>query len=302
MTQSSSSPDRSLSRYIQETRVYPMLAPEEEAKLARRWRDRKDRTAVDKLVTSHLRLVIKTAMGYRGYGQPVADLIAAGNVGLMRAVKRFDPDRGFRFSTYALWWIRSSIQEHILHTWSLVKVGTTGNQKKLFFNLRKLKSQMHITNSDDLAQENVSRIADLLSVPEGDVIDMNRRMAGPDSSLNAPIGDDDGAQWLDWLEDSEENQEARLSRNQETDARRRELQAAIGGLSERERHILVNRRLSEVPPTLEHLSQRYGISPERVRQIEMRAFEKVQKYMVNIAGRSDLAGGGRSLYPVQPGT
>lgn len=264
-----------------------MLSPEEETKLARRWRKRKDRSAVNKLVTSHLRLVVKTAMGYRGYGQPIADLIAAGNVGLMRAVERFDPERGFRFSTYALWWIRSSIQEHILHTWSLVKVGTTGNQKKLFFNLRKLKSQMHITDSDDLAQENVTRIADLLNVPTGDVIDMNRRMAGPDSSLNAPIGDDDGAQWIDWLEDSDESQEARLSRDQEAKARRRELNEAIGGLSERERHILVNRRLSEAPPTLEHLSRRYGISPERVRQIEMRAFEKVQKYMVNLAERPE---------------
>ncbi len=284
-TSSYSSPDRSLSRYIQATRIYPMLSPEEETKLARRWRRHKDRTAVDKLVTSHLRLVVKTAMGYRGYGQPISDLIAAGNVGLMRAVERFDPERGFRFSTYARWWIRSSIQEHILHTWSLVKVGTTGNQKKLFFNLRKLKNHMRITDSDDLSPENLARVADLLNVPENDVIDMNRRMAGPDSSLNAPIGDDNGAQWLDWIEDAAEDQESRLSQDQEMNARRRELNDAIGGLSERERHILVNRRLSETPPTLEHLSRRHGISPERVRQIEMRAFEKVQKYMVNLADR-----------------
>jgi RNA polymerase sigma-32 factor len=279
--ESSSTPDRSLSRYIQETRHYPMLAPEEEAKLAQRWRRRKDRTALDKLVTSHLRLVVKTAMGFRGYGQPISDLIAAGNVGLMRAVKRFDPDRGFRFSTYALWWIRSSIQEYILHTWSLVKVGTTGTQKKLFFNLRKLKSQLHINDSDDLAPEHVERIADLLGVPENEVIDMNRRMAGPDNSLNAPVGDEDGVQWLDWIEDGTDNQESRLSQSQEMTERRRELHAAMGELTERERHILVNRRLAEVPPTLEHLSRRYGISPERVRQIEMRAFEKVQKHMVN---------------------
>ena len=280
-TQAASTPDRGLSRYIQETRTYPMLAPEEEAKLAQRWRSKKDRAALDKLVTSHLRLVVKTAMGFRGYGQSISDLIAAGNIGLMRAVKRFDPERGFRFSTYALWWIRSSIQEHILHSWSLVKVGTTGTQKKLFFNLRKLKSQMRINETDDLADENVSRIADLLNVPKSDVIDMNRRMAGPDNSLNAPVGDEEGgAQWLDWLEDPSENQELRLARNQEMDERRRELSAAIDELTERERHILINRRLTDVPPTLEHLSHRYGISPERVRQIEMRAFEKVQRFMV----------------------
>jgi RNA polymerase sigma-32 factor len=284
---SASSPDRSLTRYIQETRAYPMLSPEEEIKLANLWRKRKDRRALDKLVTSHLRLVVKTAMGFRGYGQPISDLIAAGNVGLMRAVKRFDADRGFRFSTYALWWIRSSIQEYILHSWSLVKVGTTGTQKKLFFNLRKVKSQMHMNETDDLAPENVARIADLLNVPESEVIDMNRRMAGPDNSLNAPVGDEDGGmQWLDWIEDPNENQEARLSQNQETTQRRRELTAAMDGLTERERHILVNRRLAEVPPTLEHLSRRYGISPERVRQIEMRAFEKVQKHMVSAAHRT----------------
>lgn len=286
-TQGASSPDRGLSRYIQETRAYPMLAPEEEARLAQRWRSKKDRDALDKLVTSHLRLVVKTAMGFRGYGQSISDLIAAGNVGLMRAVKRFDPDRGFRFSTYALWWIRSSIQEHILHSWSLVKVGTTGTQKKLFFNLRKLKNQMRINDTEDLADENVSRIADLLNVPESDVIDMNRRMAGPDNSLNAPVGDDDGgAQWLDWLEDPSENQELNLARNQEMDERRRELNAAIDELSERERHILIKRRLTDVPPTLEHLSRRFGISPERVRQIEMRAFEKVQRFMVGTPERA----------------
>jgi RNA polymerase sigma-32 factor len=279
-SEEATSPDRSLSRYIQETRAYPMLSPDEELRLARRWRKNKDRAAVDKLVTSHLRLVVKTAMGYRGYGQPISDVIAAGNVGLMSAVKRFDPDRGFRFSTYALWWIRSSIQEHILHGWSLVKVGTTGSQKKLFFNLRKLKNQLQITERSDMANENVLRIADYLSVPKDDVISMNRRMAGPDNSLNVPRGENGTDQWLDWLEDQSESQETCLARNQEMDHQRRELSAAIDQLTERERHILVKRRLTDEPPTLEHLSRQYGISAERVRQIEMRAFEKVQKCMV----------------------
>ena len=276
-------PEGSLSRYLQEIRKFPMLEPEEEFILAKRWREHEDIEAAHKLVTSHLRLVAKMAMGYRGYGLPIGEVIAEGNVGLMQAVKRFDPDRGFRLATYAMWWIRASIQEYILHSWSLVKIGTTAAQKKLFFNLRKMKAQLHALEEGDLTPEHVSEIADKLNVSDTEVISMNRRLAAPDYSLNAAVRGDGDAEWQDWLVDEAPSQERVLGETEELDERRALLKQAMKGLSERERHILDERRLKDEPTTLEDLSKKYGISRERVRQIEVRAFEKTQKAMRNAA-------------------
>jgi RNA polymerase sigma-32 factor len=268
-----------LSRYLQDIRKFPMLSAEEELSLALRWRDSADEPAAHKLVTSHLRLVAKIAMGYRGYGLPVGELISEGNVGMMQAVKRFDPDRGFRLATYAMWWIRAAIQEYILHSWSLVKMGTTAAQKKLFFNLRRLKAQMSALEEGDLQPEQVAKISHVLQVPEQDVISMNRRLAGADNSLNAPLRADGEGEWQDWLVDESENQEQELAEHQDMSNRRELLSGALKTLNERERHILIERRLKEEPTTLEELSQQYNISRERVRQIEVRAFEKLQKSM-----------------------
>lgn len=272
-----------LARYLQDIRKFPMLKPEEEYMLAKSWREHDDADAAHKLVTSHLRLVAKIAMGYRGYGLPVAELISEGNVGMMQAVKRFDPERGFRLSTYAMWWIRAAIQEYILHSWSLVKIGTTAAQKKLFFNLRKLKGQMQAIEEGDLSPERVTAIATKLEVPEQDVININRRLAAPDHSLNAPLRVDGEGEWQDWLVDEAESQESQLAESEELDQRRQLLSVGMETLNERERHILTERRLQENPKTLEDLSQVYNISRERVRQIEVRAFEKLQKAMRNAA-------------------
>jgi RNA polymerase sigma-32 factor len=272
-------PEGNLSRYLQEIRKFPMLTAEEELALSKRWRDHEDLEAAHKLVTSHLRLVAKIAMGYRGYGLPVGELISEGNVGMMQAVKRFDPDRGFRLATYAMWWIRAAIQEYILHSWSLVKMGTTAAQKKLFFNLRRLKGQMQAIEDGDLQPEQVAKIATTLGVPEQDVVSMNRRLAAPDHSLNAPVRADSEGEWQDWLVDEGESQETELADREELSGRKALLGGALKGLNDRERHILIERRLKDNPTTLEELSQQYNISRERVRQIEVRAFEKLQKAM-----------------------
>jgi RNA polymerase sigma-32 factor len=269
--------DGNLSRYLQEIRKFPLLQPEEEYMLAKRWREHDDPDAAHRLVTSHLRLVAKIAMGYRGYGLPLSELISEGNVGMMQAVKRFDPDRGFRLATYAMWWIRASIQEYILHSWSLVKIGTTAAQKKLFFNLRRIKGQIQAIEEGDLTPEHVAKIATELDVPEEDVVNMNRRLAAPDHSLNAPLRIDGEGEWQDWLVDEEESAETHLSERQQLGLRRDLLANAMSHLTERERDILAARRLRDVPVTLEDLSQKYGISRERVRQIEVRSFEKLQR-------------------------
>ena len=266
-----------LARYLQEIRRFPMLQADEEYMLAKRWREHDDPEAAHRLVTSHLRLVAKIAMGYRGYGLPLSELISEGNVGMMQAVKRFDPDRGFRLATYAMWWIRASIQEYILHSWSLVKIGTTAAQKKLFFNLRRLKGQIQAIEEGDLTPEHVAKIAKELDVPEADVVSMNRRLMAPDNSLNAPLRADSEGEWQDWLVDDEASQESKLGDRQELGLRRDLLKTAMSHLTERERDILMERRLKENPTTLEDLSAKYGISRERVRQIEVRAFEKLQK-------------------------
>ena len=275
-----------LSYYLQEIRRFPMLTPKEEFTLAKQWTEEGDVEAAHKLVTSHLRLVAKIAMGYRGYGLPVSELISEGNIGMMQAVKRFDPDRGFRLATYAMWWIRAAIQEYILHSWSLVKIGTTAAQKKLFFNLRKVKGQIQAIDDGDLAPETVTEIARRLDVPEHEVVNMNRRLAAPDHSLNAPLRIDGDGEWQDWLEDPTPNQEIELAASEELMLRRGMLETAMADLSDREHHILTQRRLVEEPMTLEELSQIYGISRERVRQIEVRAFEKVQEAMHGQAGVS----------------
>ena len=272
-------PEGNLSRYLQDIRKFPMLTAEEELALSRAWREKGDVDAAHKLVTSHLRLVAKIAMGYRGYGLPLGELISEGNVGMMQAVKRFDPDRGFRLATYAMWWIRAAIQEYILHSWSLVKMGTTAAQKKLFFNLRRLKGQMQAIDDGDLQPEQVTKIAEMLDVPEQDVVNMNRRLAAPDHSLNAPLRVDSEGEWQDWLVDETESQETAIAEREELDGRKALLASALTTLNERERHILRERRLKDNPTTLEELSQHYGISRERVRQIEVRAFEKLEKAM-----------------------
>ncbi len=282
-------PEGNLSSYLQDIRKFPMLTQDQEYTLAKAWRERGELDSAHQLVTSHLRLVAKIAMGYRGYGLPVSELISEGNVGMMQAVKRFDPERGFRLATYAMWWIRASIQEYILHSWSLVKMGTTASQKKLFFNLRKLKGQIKAVEEGDLHPENVSKIAETLGVPEQDVISMNRRLAAPDHSLNAPLRIDGDGEWQDWLEDENDNQEVIFAESEELDKRRQLLNAAMQCLNDRERHILQERRLKDDPTTLEELSQEYGISRERVRQIEVRAFEKLQKAIRNAAIEERLA-------------
>src|ERR1700691_4137820 len=266
-----------LSRYLSEIRKFPLLAPEDEFMLAKRWKEHEDPEAARRLVTSHLRLVAKIAMGYRGYGLPVSEIVSEGNVGLMQAVKRFDADRGFRLATYAMWWIRAAIQEYILHSWSLVRMSTTAAQKKLFFNLRKRKGQLQAIDEGDLSPENLKKIATELDVPEADVISMNRRLASPDHSLNAPLRSDSEGEWQDWLVDESDSQEQQLGDRQELGLRRDLLGKAMTQLNERERHILTERRLRDNPTTLEELSQQYNISRERVRQIEVRAFEKLQK-------------------------
>jgi len=270
--------DNGLARYLDEIRKFPMLEPGQEFMLAKRWREHGDRDAAQDLVTSHLRLVAKIAMGYRGYGLPIGEVISEGNVGLMQAVKRFDPDKGFRLATYAMWWIRASIQEYILRSWSLVKMGTTANQKKLFFNLRKAKSQISALEDGDLRPEQVAAIARKLGVPEEDVINMNRRLSG-DASLNAPLRGDEAesSEWQDWLVDDSASQESILAESEELENRRGALREAMNVLNDRERRIFEARRLSEDPITLEALSDEFGVSRERVRQIEVRAFEKVQK-------------------------
>ena len=283
-------PGNSLSRYLQEIRKFPLLTAEEEFMLAKKWADEGDVEAAHRMVTSHLRLVAKIAMGYRGYGLPLGELISEGNVGLMQAVKRFDPDRGFRLATYAMWWIKASIQEYILHTWSLVKIGTTAAQKKLFFNLRKMKGQLQAIEDGDLSPENVRKISDALNVSEGDVISMNRRLAAPDNSLNAPLRAEGEGEWQDWLVDDTASQEEVLSDRQELTNRRKLLAGGLRTLNARERHIFTERRLTDNPKTLEELSSEYGISRERVRQIEVRAFEKVQKAIRNAAMEQQQAG------------
>jgi len=266
-----------LSHYLDEIRRFPMLEPQQEYMLAKRWREHGDRNAAHQLVTSHLRLVAKIAMGYRGYGLPIAEVVSEGNVGLMQAVKRFEPEKGFRLATYAMWWIRAAIQEYILRSWSLVKMGTTANQKKLFFNLRKAKSKISALEEGDLRPDQVQTIAKRLGVTEKDVVDMNRRLGG-DASLNAPIRDDgDAGEWQDWLADHTPSQERVLEESEEFDNRRKALGDALTVLNDRERRIFEARRLAEDPITLEQLAEEFGVSRERVRQIEVRAFEKVQK-------------------------
>lgn len=268
-----------------------MLAKDEEFMLAKRWQESEDSQAAEKMVTSHLRLVAKIAMGYRGYGLPMAEVISEGNVGLMQSVKKFDPDKGFRLATYAMWWIRASIQEYILRSWSLVKLGTTAAQKKLFFNLRRMKGEIKALDSGQLRPEQVSHIATKLNVPEKDVISMNGRMSGSDASLNAPMGAEGDMEWMDWLEDEDSNQAQEFADNQEFDARMTLLQEAMTDLSEREQHILQERRLTDEPKTLEQLSEVYNVSRERIRQIEVRAFEKLQKAMQKMAKDTGLPTG-----------
>jgi RNA polymerase sigma-32 factor len=279
-----------LARYLRDIRKFPMLAQEEEYMLAKRWREHGDPAAAQRLVTSHLRLVAKIAMGYRGYGLPLADLIAEGNLGMMQAVKRYDPERGFRLATYAMWWIRASIQEYILHSWSLVKLGTTAAQKKLFFNLRRIKGRIQAIEDGDLTAENLAKIATELDVPEAEVIDMNRRLMGPDHSLNAPVrADGDSGEWQDWLQDDAEDQEKTLGDMEELGLRRDLLTAAMSHLTPRERDILQERRLRDEPTTLEDLAQKYGVSRERVRQIEVRAFDKLQARIKAAAAERKLS-------------
>jgi RNA polymerase sigma-32 factor len=283
------SPEGGLTRYLQEIRKFPMLEKEQEFNLATDWRSKGDVEAAHKLVTSHLRLVAKIAMGYRGYGLPIGEVISEGNVGLMQAVKKFEPERGFRLATYAMWWIRAAIQEYILRSWSLVKMGTTAAQKKLFFNLRRIKGEISALEEGDLTRDHVKTIAHKLAVTDEEVISMNRRLTGGDASLNAPVASDGESQWQDWLaDDNGVSQETELADNQEFGQRMGLLNAAMEGLSERERHIIMERRLKDDPATLEDLSKEYGVSRERVRQIEVRAFEKLQKAMKARALESGL--------------
>ena len=278
-----------LNRYLAEIKKFPILAPEEEYMLAKRWTEHQDTDAAAKLVNSHLRLVAKIAMGYRGYGLPVSELISEGNIGLMQGVKKFEPDRGFRLATYAMWWIRASIQEFILRSWSLVKMGTTAAQKKLFFNLRRMKNQIEAFEDGDLKPEDVKKIATDLGVSEDDVVSMNRRMAmGGDTSLNVPLRDDSEGTWQDFLVDNEPLQDERVAEAEENRIRHDLLIEALGALNERERHILTERRLTDEPKTLEELSQVYDVSRERIRQIEVRAFEKLQKALMSLAGERRL--------------
>ena len=284
------SPEQGLSRYLSEIRKFPLLEKNEEFMLAQRWAQDQDPEAAEKLVTSHLRLVAKIAMGYRGYGLPMGEVISEGNVGLMQAVKKFDPDKGFRLATYAMWWIRAAIQEYILRSWSLVKLGTTAAQKKLFFNLRRLKGEISALEEGDLRPENVAEISRRLGVTEEEVTSMNRRMsAGGDASLNAPIAGTEGeAEWQDWIADDTPGQDERMAENDEFSARMSLLERAMESLNDRERHIITERRLKEEPTTLEDLSAEYNVSRERIRQIEVRAFEKLQKAMREAARQQGL--------------
>ncbi len=281
--------DGGLTRYLEEIRRFPMLQPQEEYMLAKAYAEHGDRDAAHRLVTSHLRLVAKIAMGYRGYGLPIGEVISEGNVGLMQAVKRFEPEKGFRLATYAMWWIRASIQEFILRSWSLVKMGTTAAQKKLFFNLRRMKNRIEAFEDGDMKPEDVAKIAKDLGVSEADVISMNRRMAmGGDTSLNVPLREEGEGQWQDWLVDTGPLQDERVADAEETQVRHELLVEAMEALNDREKHILTERRLSENPKTLEELSQVYDVSRERIRQIEVRAFEKLQKALMNLAGERRL--------------
>jgi RNA polymerase sigma-32 factor len=281
--------EASLNRYLAEIKKFPILSPEQEFMLAKRFQEHGDTDAAAQLVTSHLRLVAKIAMGYRGYGLPVSELISEGNIGLMQGVKKFEPDRGFRLATYAMWWIRASIQEFILRSWSLVKMGTTAAQKKLFFNLRRMKAKLDAFEDGDLSPEHVAKIATDLGVTEEEVTSMNRRMAmGGDTSLNVPMREDGEGQWQDWLQDDSALQDEQVAEAQEADVRHEMLVSAMEDLNEREKHILTERRLTDDPKTLEELSQVYDVSRERVRQIEVRAFEKLQKAMMRIAGEKRL--------------
>ena len=273
-----------LQRYLQDIRQFPMLQPEEEFMLAKRWKEHGDAKAAQKMITSHLRLVAKIAMGYRGYGLPIGEVISEGNVGLMQAVKKFEPDKGFRLATYAMWWIKASIQEFVLRSWSLVKIGTTANQKKLFFNLRKVKSQIEALEEGDLRPDQVKLIATKLGVTEEDVVSMNRRLGG-DTSLNAHVRDDSEGEWQDWLVDESDNQEEVLVHSEEASMRNSLLKDALGKLTDRERRVFEARRLQDDPSTLEDLSQEFGVSRERIRQIEVRAFDKVQKAVKNASQR-----------------
>ena len=283
------SPEGGLSRYLSEIRKFPMLAKDQEFMLAKRWQEHQDPDAAHQLVTSHLRLVAKIAMGYRGYGLPIGEVISEGNVGLMQAVKKFDPDKGFRLATYAMWWIRASIQEYILRSWSLVKMGTTAAQKKLFFNLRKAKSEIEALQEGDLRPDQVSQIATKLGVLDEEVVSMNRRLAGGDASLNSPMRADSESEWQDWLvDDTTPSQESVVAESQEMNLRMSLLEAAMTELTDRERHILTERRLKDEPTTLEDLASEYGVSRERVRQIEVRAFEKLQKSMRAAAAEKNL--------------
>jgi len=268
-----------LSRYLTEIRKFPLLSPEEEYMFAKRWKEHEDSEAARRLVTSHLRLVAKIAMGYRGYGLPVSEIVSEGNVGLMQAVKRFDPDRGFRLATYAMWWIRASIQEYVLRSWSMVKMGTTAAQKKLFFNLRKAKNNIGAIEEGDLTPEHVATLSDQLGVTPTEVTEMNRRLSGGDASLNAPLRSESESEWQDWLADDTADQETRLAEREEMGNRHDLLTGAMKDLTDRERDIIQARRLQDEPATLEELSQKYGVSRERVRQIEVRAFEKLQRGM-----------------------
>jgi RNA polymerase sigma-32 factor len=273
------SSDAGLSRYLSEIRKFPLLTPEDEYMFAKRLKEHGDAEAARRMVTSHLRLVAKIAMGYRGYGLPVSEIVSEGNVGLMQAVKRFDPDKGFRLATYAMWWIRAAIQEYVLRSWSMVKMGTTAAQKKLFFNLRKAKSNIGAIEEGDLTPDHTVKLADQLGVTEREVTDMNRRLSGPDSSLNAPLRSESESEWQDWLADDTMDQETRLAEREERGDRHDLLTSALDTLNERERDIIQERRLKDEPATLEELSQKYGVSRERVRQIEVRAFEKLQAAM-----------------------
>ena len=284
------SPEQGLSRYLTEIRKFPMLSKEEEFMLAKQWQEHEDTESAEKMVTSHLRLVAKIAMGYRGYGLPMAEVVSEGNVGLMQAVKKFDPDKGFRLATYAMWWIRAAIQEYILRSWSLVKLGTTAAQKKLFFNLRRIKGEINAIEQGDLRPEQVTEIATRLNVTDDEVISMNGRMSASDASLNAPIGGADGdGEWQDWLEDEDQQGQAtEFANRQEFQARMSLLEKAMQDLNEREKHIITERRLKDEPVTLEDLSKVYNVSRERIRQIEVRAFEKLQKAMVRAAKEEGL--------------
>ena len=278
----------SLSNYLTQIKRFPMLSSEEEYMLAKSWRDRGNLKAAQKLVTSHLRLVAKIAMGYRGYGLPVSELVSEGNIGLMQAVKKFDPERGFRLATYAMWWIKASIQEYVLRSWSLVKMGTTAAQKKLFFNLKKIKNQIAATNSGDLKPEHVNEISKRLNVKKEEVISMNRRLHGKEKSLNDPLNRENGSEWLDWITDNNLDQELKLSQDQEFNERKKLMNDSMSILSPREKEILIARRLSDDPDTLEVLGKKYKISRERIRQIETKAFEKLQKAMLNTTKSNNL--------------